>query len=186
MLETENLAEYHSRSFIVFRRKAVICSHIYGVTFLKTYLYLRKFTVLPWGLGNEVEKIQKVNEHMFTFVHKMRKKVYVRKSDLNILRSIKYQKDYRTWLKLFSCDYFLHNEYKHVNHKGHCMNYKLCNDIEKNPCPSIQYFVDPSKTIKAPYSQGNIMVFGENAGQQSLAMSLCFNISLHERHKYTQ
>ena len=31
--------------------------------------------------------------------------------------------------------------------------------------------VDPSKTIQAPYSQGD--VFGQNAGQQCVAMSLC-------------
>ena len=34
-------------------------------------------------------------------------------------------------------------------------------------------YVDPSKTIAAPYSQGNELVFGQNAGQQCVAMSLC-------------
>ena len=29
------------------------------------------------------------------------------------------------------------------------------------------------KTIHAPYCQGNVVVFGENAGQQCVAMSLC-------------
>ena len=33
--------------------------------------------------------------------------------------------------------------------------------------------MDPSKTIKAPYSQGNVAVFHENAGAQCVAMSLC-------------
>ena len=33
--------------------------------------------------------------------------------------------------------------------------------------------VDSGKTIVAPYSQGNELVFGKNAGQQCLAMSLC-------------
>ena len=28
-------------------------------------------------------------------------------------------------------------------------------------------------TIYAPYCQGNVTVFGENAGQQCVAMSLC-------------
>ena len=32
--------------------------------------------------------------------------------------------------------------------------------------------VDPGKTIQAPYIQGNV-VFGQNAGQQCVAMSLC-------------
>ena len=29
------------------------------------------------------------------------------------------------------------------------------------------------KKINAPYCQGNVVVFGENAGQQCVAMSLC-------------
>jgi len=32
---------------------------------------------------------------------------------------------------------------------------------------------DSSKTIAAPYSQRNELVFGQNAGQQCVAMSLC-------------
>ena len=35
------------------------------------------------------------------------------------------------------------------------------------------HYVDPSKTIKATYSQGDVVVFGQNAGQQCVAMSLC-------------
>ena len=33
--------------------------------------------------------------------------------------------------------------------------------------------VDSSKTIAAPYSQGNELVFGQNARQQCIAMILC-------------
>ena len=33
--------------------------------------------------------------------------------------------------------------------------------------------MDPSKTINAPYGQGNVVVFGQNTGQQCVAMSLC-------------
>ena len=46
---------------------------------------------------------------------------------------------------------------------------KLSGDIETNPGPIV---VDPSKTICAPYSQGNSLVFGSNAGKQCVAMSL--------------
>ena len=35
------------------------------------------------------------------------------------------------------------------------------------------HHVDPSKTIKAPYSHGDVVVFGKNAEQQCVAMSLC-------------
>ena len=34
-------------------------------------------------------------------------------------------------------------------------------------------YIDPSKTITAPYSQANELVFGQNSGQQCVAMSLC-------------
>ena len=55
------------------------------------------------------------------------------------------------------------------------MNYcklKLSADIEEKPGPRPMY-VDPCKTIAAPYSQGNELVFGQNARQQCVAMSLC-------------
>ena len=35
------------------------------------------------------------------------------------------------------------------------------------------HLVDPRKIIKASYSQGDVVVFGKNAGQQCVAMSLC-------------
>ena len=47
----------------------------------------------------------------------------------------------------------------------------LRNDIETNPGPYI-HDIDPTLTIKAPYSQGDKMFFGENAGKQCVAMSL--------------
>lgn len=56
------------------------------------------------------------------------------------------------------------------------MNYcqsKLHNDIEKNPGPNDTIYVDLSKTITALCSQGNTIIFGENAGKQCVAMSLC-------------
>ena len=50
-------------------------------------------------------------------------------------------------------------------------NFQFCTDIEKNQGPSV--YVDATETIHAPYCQGNVTVFGENAGQQCVAMSLC-------------
>ena len=45
--------------------------------------------------------------------------------------------------------------------------------MEENPGP-VMHHVDPSKTIKAPYSQEDVVVlFRQNAGQQCVAMSLC-------------
>ena len=59
--------------------------------------------------------------------------------------------------------------YKSLNHKMNNIASKLAGDIETNPGP---FVVDPSKTIHAPYSQGNSFVFGSNAGKQCVAMSL--------------
>ena len=56
-------------------------------------------------------------------------------------------------------------------HRVNFGQFKLSTDIEKNPGPS--FYVDATKTIHAPYCQGNVVVFGENAGQQCVAMSLC-------------
>ena len=36
--------------------------------------------------------------------------------------------------------------------------------------------IDPSKTIMAPYSQANELVFGQNSGQQCVAMHSCSSI----------
>ena len=35
------------------------------------------------------------------------------------------------------------------------------------------HLVDPRKTIKGPYSQCDVVVFGQNAGQECVAISLC-------------
>ena len=40
-------------------------------------------------------------------------------------------------------------------------------------CERTPTYVDPNKIIVASYSQGNELVFGQNAGQQCVAMSLC-------------
>ena len=58
-----------------------------------------------------------------------------------------------------------------MNHQVNFGQFKLCTDIGKNPGPSV--YVDATKTINAPYCQGNVTVFGENAGQQCVARSLC-------------
>ena len=61
--------------------------------------------------------------------------------------------------------------YKNASHRGHCATLNLCDDIETNPGPPI-YGIDPTLIIKAPYSRGDIMYFGENAEEQFVAMSL--------------
>ena len=76
-------------------------------------------------------------------------------------------------LLLCTCNYQYYTAYSSLNHRVNFGQFKLCTDIdrEKNPGPSV--YVDATKTIHAPYCQGNVTVFGENAGQQCVAMSLC-------------
>ena len=74
-------------------------------------------------------------------------------------------------LPLCTFNYPFYRAYNSLNHRVSFGQFKLCTDIEKNPGPSI--YVDATKTIHAPYFQGNVTVFGENAGQQGVAMSLC-------------
>jgi len=57
----------------------------------------------------------------------------------------------------------------------HASNYKLqlISDIEKKkPGPTTMY-LEPSKTITAPYIQANELVFRQSSGQQCVAVSLC-------------
>ena len=76
-------------------------------------------------------------------------------------------------LPLCTCNYPYYSAYNSLNHRVNFGQFKLCTDIdrEKNPGPSV--YVDATKTIHAPYCQGNVTVFGENAGQQCVAISLC-------------
>jgi len=63
--------------------------------------------------------------------------------------------------------------YKTYTHLANCCKLKLANDIELNPGPNNRLYIDSSKTISAPYSQGSVVIFGHNAGKQCVAMSLC-------------
>ena len=60
--------------------------------------------------------------------------------------------------------------YKDLNHRVNYCKFSLSRDVEVNPGPA---FANPGKTIHAPHGQGNVDIFGENAGQQCVAMSLC-------------
>ena len=45
-------------------------------------------------------------------------------------------------------------------------------DVEDNPGPTIFDIIDPTTTVSADSSQGNEAIFGVNAGNQCVAMSL--------------
>ena len=82
---------------------------------------------------------------------------------------LKYLYQVSQHLSFFSCNRPM-SVYKTRNHIVKTCKFRLHTDMEKNPGPSL-LLTDPWKTIKAPYSQGNELVFGQNAGQQCVAMS---------------
>ena len=75
------------------------------------------------------------------------------------------------YLSLCTCNYPFYSAYKSLIHRVNFGQFKLSTDIEKNPGPSV-YVDHATKTIHAPFCQGNFVVFGENAGQQCVAISL--------------
>ena len=76
------------------------------------------------------------------------------------------------YLSLCTCSYPLYSAHKSLIHRVNFGQFKLSTqDIEKNPGPSV--YVDATKAIHASYCQGNVVVFGENAGQQCVTMTLC-------------
>ena len=75
------------------------------------------------------------------------------------------------YLSLCTRSYPFYSAYKSLIHRVNFGQFKLSTDIEKNPGPSV--YVDATKTIHAPYCQGNVVVVGENGGQQCVAMSSC-------------
>ena len=62
--------------------------------------------------------------------------------------------------------------YKRQTHVSDYCKFQLSSDIKKNPGPTPVY-INPSKTITAPYSKANELVLGQSSGQQCVAMSLC-------------
>ena len=70
-----------------------------------------------------------------------------------------------------TCNCPFYSAYNSLNHRVNFGQFKLCTDFEKNPGPSV--YVDATKKIHVPYCKGTVTVFGENAGQQCVSMSLC-------------
>ena len=62
--------------------------------------------------------------------------------------------------------------YKSQPHLPKYCKFQLSSDIEKNPGPTPMY-IDPSKTVAAPYSQANELVFGQTQKNKCVAMSFC-------------
>ena len=69
--------------------------------------------------------------------------------------------------------------YWNGDHRRSCAKVKVFNDIETNPGTPINN-VDPTLTVKAPYSQSDNTVLGANAGQHRIDKSLCALIYAYE------
>lgn len=79
----------------------------------------------------------------------------------------KFQKCY----SLFTC-FKPSSVFKSRNLRVYYCKFKLSSDIEKNLGP----IVDPSKNLRAPYCQGNVTVFGQNAGKSGCNEFEFFNM----------
>ena len=75
------------------------------------------------------------------------------------------------YLSLCTCNYPFYSAYKSLIQRVNFGQFKLSTAVEKNL--GLLVYVDATKTIHAPYCQENVVVFGENAGQQCVAMSFC-------------
>jgi hypothetical protein len=89
--------------------------------------------------------------------------------DLNVILKTKIERNSNAYIN-YNLTKTKKATYKDLNHRVNYCKLSLSGDIEVNPGPA---FVNPGKTIHAPYSQGNVDVFGENAGRQCVAISLC-------------
>ena len=75
------------------------------------------------------------------------------------------------YLSLCTCNYPFYSAYKSLIHRVNFGQFKLSTDIEKNPGPS--FYVDATKNDLCSILSRSVVVFGENAGQQRVATSLC-------------
>ena len=108
---------------------------------------------------------------VFFFLKVRKHKLKLKSSGTLRKSTLKSKSRTKRYCSLFFCNRVM-CLYKSETHVLNYCKLKLSADIEKNPCPHPMY-VDPSKTIAAPCSQSNELVFGQNVGQQYVAMSSC-------------
>ena len=129
----------------------------------KVRCYVREFRNYDYRLNSKRVSFNKLTQHERKLLLNCSRRVYRWIMKLKY-RAIRYS-------SLFSCNRPM-CLYKNQSHISNYCKSKLSTDIERNPGPTTMY-IDPSKTISAPYSQGNELVLGQNSGQQCVAMSLC-------------
>ena len=128
-------------------------------SWLRRYVKVRRVTKNDCKLNTKRVRLNKVTKH---------DKKYLLNCSVRIIK-LKYRAS--RYLSMFSCNRPM-CLYKSQTHASNYCEFQLSSDIEKNPGPTPMY-IDPSKTIMAPYSQANELVFGQNSGHQCVTMSLC-------------
>ena len=127
-------------------------------SWLRRYVKVRRVTKNVCKLNAKRVRLNEVTQH----------EKYLLNCSVRVhQRIIKLKYRASRYLSMFSCSRPISQT--HVSNYG---EFQLRSDIEKNPVPTPMY-IDPSKTITAPYSQANELVFGQNSGQQYVAVSLC-------------
>ena len=116
---------------------------------LRRYVKVRKVTKNVCKLNMKRARLNKVTQH---------EKKYLLNCSLRVSqRIIKFKCRASQYLSIFSCNRptCLNKSQTHVS--NYC-KFQLGSDIKKNPGSALMH-IDPSKTITAPYSQANELVF---------------------------
>ena len=132
-------------------------------SWLRRHVKVRRVTKNVCKLHTKRVRLNKVAQHEKKYLLNCSVRVYQR------IIKLKYRAS--RYLSMFSCNRPM-CLYKSQTHVSNYCKFQLSSGIEKNPGPTLMY-IDPSKTITAPYSQANEFVFGQSSGQQCVAMSLC-------------
>ena len=140
----------------VFKR---ICASIPKSSKLYCYVKVRK--LIKHECSTKIMSLNKITQHGKKLLFNCSGRVY------QGLMKLKFRAN--RYLSLFTCNSLMYR-YKNQTHISIFYQFKLSTDTGKNPGPTPMY-IDPSKTISAPYSQGNELIFGQNSGQQCVAMS---------------
>ena len=131
-------------------------------SWLRRYVKVRRVTKNDCKLNTKRVRLNKVTKH---------DKKYLLNCSVRVYQRIIKLYGARRYLSMFSCNRPM-CLYKSQTHASNYCKFQLISVIGKNPGPAPMY-IDPSKTIMAPYSKANELVFGQNSGQQCVTMSLC-------------
>ena len=132
-------------------------------SWLRRYVKVRRVTKNDCKLNTKRVRLNKVARSDKKYLLNCSVRVYQ--------RIIKLKYGASRYLSMFSCNRPI-CFYKSQTRASNYCKFQLSSDIEKN-LGLIPMYIDPSKTILAPHSQANELVFGQNSGQLCVTMRLC-------------